>query len=148
MLNGLLQTDLRANVMRLMDRPNNKSPIPAHKIPTAAEIAAFEQHQIGGPTKDNWRVDPRVKFGRSPWNQKAGLVLLDILLEAGSITLQQKPATWLWFKTHHNATLMSHYTALNLGNDAARQVNRNRTNRIQRHETVSPGILQRLDVVC
>ncbi|KZV67598.1 hypothetical protein PENSPDRAFT_687936, partial [Peniophora sp. CONT] len=133
---NLLRTDLRAIVLRLLDRPNNKTPIPLHKIPTAVEIAAFESHQIGGPTSDNWRVDPRVKLGRSLWNQKASLVLVDKLLQDGVITVQERQSTWAWFKTHHNGTLMSHYTAINLGDEAARQANKDRSNKVQRHETL------------
>ncbi|VDB94730.1 unnamed protein product [Peniophora sp. CBMAI 1063] len=132
---NIKRADLRILVLRLLDRENNKVPFPSHKIPTAAEIAAFQSHQIGGPSKDNWRVDPRTRSG-APWNSRAGLVLTDILIGEGAIVVQERQTTLAWFKRYHDGTLRSHYVSINLGNDAARQANRDRSNRVQRHETL------------
>ncbi|VDB94578.1 unnamed protein product [Peniophora sp. CBMAI 1063] len=130
-----LRTVLRGVILSLLERPSSKAPFPAHKIPSHNRIAAYTTHGIAGPSKDDWLVDPTAKFATA-WNQQAGIVLMDILIENGHIRADERESAWAWFENHHNGTLRSHYNALNVGDERAREANRQRTNKNQRRESL------------
>ncbi|VDC00848.1 unnamed protein product [Peniophora sp. CBMAI 1063] len=130
-----LRAVLRAVVATLLERTDKQAPFPAHKVPTPGQISAYAKHGIGGPTMDNWRVDPTTPFS-SKWNQEAGLVLMKLLLENGHITQQERSEAWKWFANHHDGTLREHYIAYNLGNERRLAVNRYRSAQTQRRETL------------
>lgn len=112
------QARLRTVVQRLLERPNDKSPFPARKIPTPSEVAAFETFGTGGPTADNWSVDPSgPTFKSSAWNQKAGEVFVDIIIKQRIITSndEEKSEVLDWFNQYADRTLRTHYKNFNLG---------------------------------
>lgn len=135
------QGKLRKAVRRLLGRQDDKAPFPAAKIPTPSEVAAFETLGIGGPSENDWSVDPTgPTVAASAWNQKAQLLLVDMLIRQRTISDNDKDisAVTLWFQQYSDRTLRTHYTRYNLGVEpSASKANRERAGVNGRRKTVS-----------
>ncbi|VDB94582.1 unnamed protein product [Peniophora sp. CBMAI 1063] len=109
----LRQRRARQVVLGLLDRRTARDPFPSHKVPSIEQVSAYETRCVGGPSKDNWMVDPTRNFRSSSWNQKAYALLAEYMLENQLMDASDQRVLEAWFTHHHNHTLRSHYYSLN-----------------------------------
>ncbi|VDB92082.1 unnamed protein product [Peniophora sp. CBMAI 1063] len=113
-----LRRRTRQVVLALLERRTARDPFPAHKIPTREQVLHYETLGEAGPTIAEWMVDPLSTFS-AIWNQRAGDLLLELLLAQGIITPAEGPDIRAYVASYHNNSLRRHYRSLNLSNSTS-----------------------------
>lgn len=124
------------------DENNKLTLFPKKRVASRMEVLAFEEHKVGGPTMDKWKIDPR-NSASSRWNKKARDVFVRVLIANRRIHTSQEKDALKWYANHHNKTLKPAYLAIH-GNDDERT----RENQKKEKQRRDAARTERLKTVC
>lgn len=103
------QTEVRTFTMKLLKRKNKQSPF---RLPSTAEFSRFETRKIGGPNKNDFRVQLTGSL-RCRWNRHAADVFSHVYLKQNGPKFKRENLA-ACFMTHLR-TLKNQYERIQVG---------------------------------